>query len=61
MTKTEKEKLAQELIVKHLSTIAYGDKYDEYANKFVNIDEAETILYEQLLKIGKLLKVKIYL
>lgn len=54
MNKTEKKKLAQELIMLQLSIIGYGDKYAEYTEKIGSQEEADKIMLEQMDRIAKM-------
>ena len=55
MTKKEKKMLAQDLIMKQLSIIGYGDAYQDYIEKVGNEDEADTIMLEQMTRVAKIM------
>ena len=55
LTKTEKKKLAQDLIMKQLSIIGYGDNYAEYINEIGDMDEADNIIMEQMNRVAKIM------
>ena len=55
MTKTEKKKLAQKLIMEQIAKIGYGNDYEDFLAKFDSEDEAQEVLYEQMNRVAKLL------
>ena len=56
MTKTEKKKKAQDLIMHHLSSIGYGLAYEDYI-KAVG-EDGEQIVLEQMNRIAKIMGFK---
>jgi uncharacterized protein YvpB len=54
MTKTEKKKSAQDLIMHQIAIIGYGNKYEEYKNEVGSQTEADEILMEQMNRIAKM-------
>ncbi len=54
LTKTEKKKLAQDIIMKQLAIIGYGDRYEEFVNQVGNQEEADEIMLEQMNRIAKM-------
>lgn len=52
MTKTEQKKLAQDLIMKQIAIIGYGDSYEEF-KKAVG-DNADVILKGQMDRVAKM-------
>ena len=54
LTKNEKKKLAQDLIMKQLSIIGYGDKYEEYIDQIGDFEEADEIMLEQMNRVAKI-------
>lgn len=56
MNKTEKKKLAQDLIMHQISIIGYGDSYEEF-KKAVG-DNADAILKGQMDRVAKIMGYK---
>lgn len=56
MTKTEKKKKAQALIMHQLSGIGYGNAYEEFIQEVG--EEGETIILEQMNRIAKIMGFK---
>ena len=56
MTKTEKKKMAQALIMHQLSGIGYGTAYEDFKKEAG--EEADTIIMEQMNRIAKLMGYK---
>lgn len=54
LTKTEKKKLAQDIIMKQLAIIGYGDRYEEFVNQVGSQEEADEIVLEQMNRIAKM-------
>ena len=58
LTKTEKKKLAQDIIMEHLATIGYGKRYEEYIDAVGDMDEADSIMMEQMNRVAKIMGYK---
>ncbi len=58
MTKTEKKRLAQDLIMEQIAKIGYGSDYENYKDRIGDDEEATKILFEQMERVAKLLGFK---
>ena len=58
LTKTEKKKLAQDIIMEHLAIIGYGKRYEEYIGAVGDMDEADSIMMEQMNRVAKIMGYK---
>ena len=54
MTKTEKKQLAQDLIMRQIAIIGYGDAYAEYVKQIGSESEADKIMMSQMNRIAKI-------
>ena len=54
MTKAEKKKIAQNLIMDQIAKIGYGDDYEEFRTEIGDDEEAVTILKEQMDRVAKM-------
>lgn len=54
ITKTDKKKLAQDLIMRQIAIIGYGDKYNDFVDIVGNQEEADAIMLEQMDRIAKM-------
>lgn len=60
MTKSEKKKLAQKLIMHQISIIGYGAEYEAFEKQIGDTEEAQEILFEQMERIANLFNTKAY-
>ena len=54
MTKKEQKQLAQDLIMRQISIIGYGDAYEEYLKTIGDESEANEIMMSQMNRIAKM-------
>lgn len=54
MTKKEMKMMAQDLIMRQISIIGYGDGYEEFVKEIGSHEEAEKVLYQQMNRIAKI-------
>jgi hypothetical protein len=54
MTKKEKKQLAQDLIMRQMSIVGYGEAYEEYVKQIGSQTEADAILMSQMDRVAKL-------
>jgi len=54
MTKTQKKRLAQDLIMEQIAIIGYGDRYKEFVEQIGSSEEADKILMEQMDRVAKM-------
>ena len=54
MTKKEKKRKAQDLIMEQIAKIGYGDDYEAFKEEIGDPDEAERILKEQMDRVAKM-------
>ena len=54
MTKKEKKYLAQDLLMRQIASVGYGEKYNEFVKKIGSQTEADEILMEQMNRVAKI-------
>ena len=55
LSKREKVNLAKKVLMDQVRNIGYGNPYDEYSDAIGNQEEADTIMYQQMLKVARAL------
>lgn len=53
MTKADKKRKAQDLIMHHLSTIGYGDEFEKYCKETGESETSPEILKQQMDRVAK--------
>ena len=54
ITKNDKKKLAQDLIMRQIAIIGYGDRYNDFVDVCGSQTEADEIMMEQMNRIAKM-------
>ena len=55
LSKREKVNLAKKVLMHQVRNVGNGNPYDEYLSNFEDQEEAERIMYQQMLKVARAL------
>lgn len=55
LSKREKVNLAKKVLMRQVRNVGYGNPYEEYLSNFEDQEEADRIMYQQMLKVARAL------